>query len=94
MNQYLELFHAQRELIDSHSIALLNARRDEAAAAFARLGVPSQKVERYKYTDVARLFAPNYGLNLLGTPTTPAGRPTGADRCRASSRCLRAHRTP
>lgn len=79
MNQYLELFHAQRELIDSHSIALLNARRDEAAAAFARLGFPSQKVERYKYTDVARLFAPNYGLNLLGTPTTPAD----VERCGA-----------
>lgn len=70
MNQYLDLFHAQRELINSHSLALLNAHRDEAAAAFTRLGFPSQKVERYKYTDVARAFAPNYGLNLQGTPSS------------------------
>ncbi len=50
---------------------MLNARRDEAAAAFERLGFPSQKVERYKYTDVAAAFAPNYGIQLQNAPSAP-----------------------
>ena len=28
------------------------------------MGFPTRKVERYKYTDVAKLFEPDYGLNL------------------------------
>lgn len=64
MNQYLGLFHNQRALIDSHSPAFMNACRDEAAEAFQRLGFPTRKVERYRYTDVEAAFAPDYGLNL------------------------------
>ena len=33
-----------------------------------RLGFPSRKVERYRYTDVAEAFAPNYGLKLDTPP--------------------------
>ena len=64
MNQYLELFQEQRALIDSNSQPLLNSRREAAAEAFARLGFPTKRVERYKYTDVAAAFAPEYGLKL------------------------------
>ena len=67
----MNLFRTERALIDGHSFALLNAHRDEAAAAFQCLGFPSRKVERYRYTDVAAAFAPNYGLKLDATPTTP-----------------------
>ena len=70
MNQYLELFHNQRKRIDSNSLPLLNASREAAAAAFERQGFPSQKVERYKYTDIATAFAPNYGINLGKTDTS------------------------
>ena len=42
----------------------MNARREAAAEALQRLGFPTQKVERYKYTDVAAAFAPNYGISL------------------------------
>ncbi len=31
---------------------------------FKALGFPSRKVERYRYTDVAEAFAPNYGMSL------------------------------
>ena len=55
-------------MLDSHSQAFLNAHRDEAAEAFMRLGFPSRKVERYRYTDVAEAFAPNYGLKLDTPP--------------------------
>ncbi len=64
IDQYIELFHTQRRLIDANSHPVLNVRRKTAAAAFERLGFPSRKVERYKYTDVAAAFAPNYGLSL------------------------------
>jgi Fe-S cluster assembly protein SufD len=80
MNQYIELFNTARSLIDGHSLALLNARRDEAAAAFQRLGFPSRKVERYRYTDVAEAFAPDYGLKL-DTPPAVATLPEAATRC-------------
>ena len=62
--QYIDLFHQCRKMICDHSAAPMNAVRDEAFAAFCRQGFPSRKVERYKYTDVAPLFAPDYGLNL------------------------------
>ena len=52
---------------------LLNAVRDKAFADFKAQGFPSRKVERYKYTDMAQLFKPDYGLNLnrLEIPVNP-----------------------
>jgi Fe-S cluster assembly protein SufD len=51
----------------------MNAVRDEAFERFKALGFPSKKVERYKYTDVQQLMAPDYGLNLnrLTIPVNP-----------------------
>ena len=51
----------------------MNALRDEAFEDFQRLGLPTKKVERYRYTDVPKLFAPDYGLNLrrLRIPVDP-----------------------
>lgn len=71
--QYIDLFRESRQLLDKHSADVLNARRDKAFADFCRLGFPSQKVERYKYTNVAEAFAPNYGLNInrLRIPVNP-----------------------
>ena len=60
-------------MIREHSADVMNAVRDEAYENFKRLGIPSKKVERYKYTDMQRLFEPNYGLNLnrLNIPVNP-----------------------
>lgn len=71
--QYIELFGTQRETLDRHSAGVLNARRAEAFAAFQRLGLPTRKVERYRYTDVQAAFAADYGLNLnrLSIPVNP-----------------------
>lgn len=72
--QYIELYERCRKMIWDHSSEVMNAQRD---AAFARLssngGFPTRKVERYKYTDVDSLFAPDYGLNLnrLDIPVNP-----------------------
>lgn len=62
--QYIDLFSANSGLIDEHSAPAMNAVRASAFADFKRLGFPSRKVERYKYTDMQSFFAPDYGLNL------------------------------
>ena len=62
--QYIELYEQARQLIFDHAPGPMNAVRDQAFSDFKALGFPSKKVERYKYTDIQRLFAPDYGLNL------------------------------
>ncbi|MDD6552657.1 MAG: Fe-S cluster assembly protein SufD [Prevotellaceae bacterium] len=71
--QYIDLYEDQREALKAHSAAPMNAVRDAAFEAFRRQGFPSRKVERYKYTDMAELFAPDYGLNInrLDIPVDP-----------------------
>ena len=60
-------------MICSHSAEVMNAVRDEAYENFKRQGFPTKKVERYKYTDIEKLFEPNYGLNInrLDIPVNP-----------------------
>ena len=62
--QYIDLYRQARDLICQHSADVMNAVRDRAFEDFQRQGFPSRKVERYKYTNIAELFAPDYGLNL------------------------------
>lgn len=62
--QYIDLFNANSGLIDQYSSPVMNAMRASAFADFQRLGFPTRKVERYKYTDMQDFFAPDYGLNL------------------------------
>ena len=71
--QYIELYQQAREVIFSHALEAMNAVRDEAFEDFRRQGFPSKKVERYKYTDIQKLFAPDYGVNLnrLEIPVDP-----------------------
>ena len=60
-------------MICEHSSDVMNAERDAAFERFASNGFPTRKVERYKYTDMQELFAPDYGLNLnrLQIPVDP-----------------------
>ena len=71
--QYIDLYTQCREALCQHSTEPMNALRDEAFAHFKRQGFPTRKVERYKYTDMAELFKPNYGLNInrLNIPVDP-----------------------
>ena len=71
--QYIELYEECREMIHKHSSDVMNAERDEAFCRFKAQGFPSKKVERYKYTDIQKLFEPDYGLNLnrLQIPVNP-----------------------
>lgn len=71
--QYIDLYGECRDMIFGHSAEQMNAVRDKAFEDFKRLGFPTRKVERYKYTDMQALFEPNYGLNLnrLDIPVNP-----------------------
>lgn len=62
--QYIELYEQARQVIFDHAAEPMNAVRDAAFEDFKAQGFPSRKVERYKYTDIPKLFAPDYGLNL------------------------------
>ncbi len=66
--QYIDLFKQERRRIDDGAPQTLNRLRDDALAAFCRLGFPSKRIERYKYTDVAQAFETNYGVKISGTP--------------------------
>ena len=69
----MDIYAQCRDMIHSHSCDVMNAPRDAAYDDFCRQGLPTRKVERYKYTDMAPLFAPDYGLNLnrLEIPVDP-----------------------
>lgn len=71
--QYIDLYNQAAEAIKGNSVPVMNAVRDRAFEDFSRLGFPSRKVERYKYTDIKSLFAPDYGLNInrLDIPVDP-----------------------
>ena len=60
-------------MIFSHAPEAMNAVRDQAFEDFRQQGFPSKKVERYKYTDIQKLFEPDYGVNLsrLQIPVDP-----------------------
>lgn len=62
--QYIDLYEANRQLIFDHSAKVMNDVRDAAFEDFKRQGLPSRKVERYKYTDMEELFEPDYGVNV------------------------------
>lgn len=62
--QYIDLYGDNRQTILDHTSVTMNAVRDQAFEDFKAQGFPSRKVERYKYTDMAKLFEPNYGVNI------------------------------
>lgn len=71
--QYIDLFSQTEAMICRHSAEVLNAPRAAAFADFERLGFPTRKQEKYKYTDISKFFEPDYGLNLnrLDIPVNP-----------------------
>ena len=71
--QYIDLYNQARQMIMDHAPESMNAVRDKAFEDFFKQGFPSKKVERYKYTDIQKLFEPDYGVNLnrLQIPVDP-----------------------
>ena len=71
--QYIDLFTQCEAIICRQSADVLNAPRAKAFADFEKLSFPTRKQEKYKYTEVSKYFAPDYGLNLnrLEFPVNP-----------------------
>ena len=71
--QYIDLFTQCEAMICEHSCDVMNAPRAKAFADFEKQGFPTRKMEKYKYTEVGKYFAPDYGLNLnrLPIPVNP-----------------------
>ena len=71
--QYIDLFNQCGSMISNHSAPLLNEFREQALEDFSHQGLPSRRVERYKYTDAEKVFAPDYGLNInrIEIPVNP-----------------------
>ena len=71
--QYIDLYSQCKDIIKAHSAQVMNDVRDKAYEDFVAKGLPDKKVERYKYTDMQKLFEPDYGLNLkrLDIPVNP-----------------------
>ena len=73
VRQYLELYESHVDDICRHGAPVMNALRQQACSDLRRMGFPTRKHEKYKYTDVEALFAPDYGLNIhrLPIPVNP-----------------------
>ena len=72
-NQYIDLYNQARQMIFDHAPESMNVVRDQAFEDFCKQGFPTKKVERYKYTDIQKLFDFVYGVNLnrLQIPVDP-----------------------
>ena len=71
--QYIDLYAQAEALLRDHSAEPLNQLRARAFDDFERLGFPTRRLEEYKYTDIAKAFEPDYGMNLkrLAMPVNP-----------------------
>ena len=63
----------------------MNNFRDEAFWVFSEKGFPTQKIERYKYTDVSQAFSPNYGISLASPFTYGSKDTTQSEYCHSIS---------
>jgi Fe-S cluster assembly protein SufD len=55
-------------LLQGGSHPLIDRHRADALALLEARGLPTRKVERYKYTDVGAMLEPDFGLNLSRLP--------------------------
>ena len=77
--QYIDLYLQYKDILDQGSHALVNEHRAEALATLKKQGLPTFKNERFKYTDVQKAFAFDYGLNIKRKKMT--SDPRVAYRC-------------
>ncbi|HLW06940.1 MAG TPA: hypothetical protein VKY45_05195, partial [Marinilabiliaceae bacterium] len=64
---YDELFVENRAAIEKDASPIVNSTRALALESFKRLGVPSSKVEAYKYIDLQPIFSGDYQIGLNGS---------------------------
>lgn len=77
--EYIDIFTQFHDKIDANSAPVINNMRGAAFKAFEEKGFPTNKLEDYKYTNVAAEFLPDFGINLNRMPLK--GNPYFAFRC-------------
>ncbi len=65
LQQYIDIYGTYGIDLQRSAPAPMNAVRQAALCTLQTDGLPTRHNERYKYTDVEALLAPDYGLNLL-----------------------------
>ena len=70
---YIELFEQHKKVLSDNAPEVMNRAREEAFDCFAGKGFPTTADEDYLYSDIAGLFAPDYGVNVqrLEFPVNP-----------------------
>jgi len=58
--QFTELFHNNLSTLNEGLPDFINDYREPALENFRRLGIPTKKVEQYKYTDFSNVFSKEY----------------------------------
>ncbi len=64
LDQYISLWQEHGDLLVSKSPDALNRLRADAASSLIEQGLPSQKDENYKFTDLEKILSPDYGINI------------------------------
>lgn len=64
LQQYLDIYKADKTLIDSNSAEVMNALRPASFSTLEGRGFPTLKSPDYERTSVADMMAPDFGLNL------------------------------
>ncbi len=62
--QYIDLFVQHKTEICRQSAPAMNEVRDKAFDDFQKLGFPTNKLEKYRRSNIAEYFEPDYGMNI------------------------------
>lgn len=63
-HKYTSLFAEQRENLDKPVSDIIASQREKAIQLFEDQGIPTKKVENYKYTNMVPHFEENYGFDF------------------------------
>lgn len=64
LDQYIELYKENVELINANSAPALNALRSDALHALDGAHLPTKRTEGYEKTSIEDMFAPDFGVNI------------------------------
>ena len=71
LTQYIDLYTQHAEAICAHAPAAMNVLRPDALAALGGATLPKKGQEDYEATDLEKVFAPDYGVNINRVPFAP-----------------------
>ena len=64
LTQYIDLFKDHRDIVERNSEPVLNECRARALEVLENMTLPKKGSENYEKTDLDRLLAPDYGINI------------------------------